>query len=98
MSSYVMLFKFSDQGIQKVEESPARVEAARRLCRELGGEVKHFYGLMGRYDTLFVLEAPDDQTAARIGAAIGKQGNVRGETLRAFPEDEYRQILSKLPG
>jgi uncharacterized protein with GYD domain len=97
MASYVMLFSFTGKGIEHLEESPARVEAAKNICRELGGEVKHFFGLMGRYDTMFVLEAPDDAAAMKMAAAICKKGNVRSETLRAFNEDEYRDMLSGLP-
>jgi uncharacterized protein with GYD domain len=97
MASYVMLFNFTAQGIEKLKESPARVDAAKKLCRDLGGEVKQFFGLMGRYDTMFILEAPDDETAVKIAAAIGKRGNVRSETLRAFTETEFRQIVSALP-
>jgi uncharacterized protein with GYD domain len=97
MSSYIMVFSLTTEGTAKVEESPARVEAAKGVCRELGGEVKQFFGLLGRYDTMFVLEAPNDETAAKIAAAISKQGNVRSETWRAFTETEYGQILSGLP-
>lgn len=97
MASYLMLFKFSIQGIENISKSPDRVEAARRLARELGGEVTQFYGLMGRYDTMFILEAPDDETATKISAAIGSLGNVHVETMRAFSDSEYREILSGLP-
>jgi uncharacterized protein with GYD domain len=96
MSSYVMLFQFTGRGMENVHESPDRVEAAKRISRELGGEVKQFFAMLGRYDTMFILEAPDDATAAKISAAIGKQGNVRAETFRAFSESEFRQIVSGL--
>ena len=98
MSSYVMLFNLTSQGIERLEESPARVDAAKRVARELGGEVKHFFALMGRYDSMFILEAPNDEAAARIAMAIGKQGNVRSETCRAFSEAEYRQLVAGVPG
>lgn len=97
MASYIVLFKLTGRGMENIKESPARVDAAKNLCRELGGEVKQFYGLLGRYDTAFIMEAPNDETAARISAAIGRLGNARGETLRAFTESEYRQMLSALP-
>ena len=97
MASYIMLFNYTAHGLEKVMESPTRVEAAKKLCRDLGGEVKQFFGLMGRYDTMFILEAPDDETAAKIAVAISRRGNVRSETLRAFTETEFRQIMSALP-
>ena len=41
-------------------------------------------------------EAPDDKTVAKLALAIGSGGAVRTETLRAFPEDEYRKIIGSL--
>jgi len=51
---------------------------------------------MGKYDTVLVVEAPDDETIAKLTLAIGSLGNVRTETLRAFTEDEYRKIIADL--
>lgn len=97
MATYLMLFRLTQQGIQKIKESPSRVEAAKQLCRSLGGEVKQFYSIMGQYDSAFLLEAPSDETAAKVALAISSLGNVRTETLRAFTETEYRQIVAGLP-
>jgi len=63
----------------------------------MGAEVKEFYSVMGKYDTVLVVEAPDDETIAKLTLAIGSLGNVRTETLRAFTEDEYRKIIADLP-
>ncbi len=52
---------------------------------------------MGQYDAVVVSEAPDDETVAKLVLMIGGQGAVRTETLRAFPEDEYREIIAALP-
>ncbi len=97
MATYIMLFRFTEQGIKNIKESPARVEAAKQAFRDMGAEVKEFYLVMGQYDTVFILEAPDDETVAKIALAISSLGNVRTETLRAFTEDEYRKIIAALP-
>ena len=52
--------------------------------------------MLGRYDMVVVGEAPDDETVAKLALAIGSGGAVRTETLRAFTEDEYRQIIAAL--
>lgn len=44
-----------------------------------------------------IIEAPDDETMAKLALAIGSQGGIRTETLRAFTEDEYRKITGALP-
>jgi len=97
MATYIMLFRFTRQGIQNIKESPARVEAAKQMFQAMGAKVKEFYSVMGRYDTVFILEAPDDETVAKAALAIGSLGNVRTETLRAFTEDEYKKIVAGLP-
>jgi uncharacterized protein with GYD domain len=97
MATYLMLLRFSQQGIQKIKDGPRRVDAAKKLCRDLGGEVKQFYALMGQYDAALILEAPADEAATKIGLALSSLGNVRSETLRAFTETEYRQIIAGLP-
>ena len=52
---------------------------------------------MGRYDLITISEASDEMAAAKVALAIGSAGNVTTETLRAFTEDEYREIVNALP-
>ena len=59
--------------------------------------MKQFHFLMGQYDSVFTLEAPNDETAAKIALAISSRGNVETETLRAFTETEFKQIIAGLP-
>ena len=97
MPSYVMLFHFTHEGLEHVKQSPDRVDKIKEVFRQNGGKVKDFYLLMGQYDSIFVAEAPDDETIARIALLIEAQGNVRSETHRAFSDAEFRKILSALP-
>ncbi len=97
MASYFVFFRFTERGVKNVRESPARVEAAKKSFRELGATVEAFYALMGAYDTVFIVEAPDDETAARAALATASLGNVRTETVRAFDEDEFKRIVAALP-
>ena len=53
--------------------------------------------VMGQYDMVVIAESPDDETAAKLALAIGSQGAISTETLRAFTEDEYRKIIAELP-
>jgi len=97
MPTYIMLVNWTQPGIEKVKESPARIDALRSLFKEMGGEAKAFYVVMGRYDGVVIAEAPNDETAAKIALAVGAKGTARSETLRAFTEDEFRKIAGSLP-
>jgi len=97
MATYITLVQFTPKGIEKIKESPKRLEMAKEAFQSYGGKIKDFYLVMGRYDVILVSEAPDDETAAKVALAIGSRGAVRTETFRAFNEDQYRNIISALP-
>ena len=97
MPTYIGLYSYTDQGIRDVKNSPARLDAAKQLVAGLGGEIKSFYLTMGVYDIVTVIEAPDDETAAKATLALTAGGNVKGNTLKAFPEADFRNIIAGLP-
>jgi uncharacterized protein with GYD domain len=97
MPTYVILINYTQQGIQNVKESPARLDAAKKAFKAAGGELKEWYLTMGGYDAVVIAEGPNDETAATLALAIAAQGSVRTQTMRAFTEPEYRKLISSLP-
>lgn len=97
MNTYIIFFGFTTQGIENIKQSPTRVEAAKDTVRSLGGEVKAFYGILGsEFDTIFIVEAPDDEAVSKMVLTIATGGNVRTQTHRLFTEDQYRRLISEL--
>ena len=96
MATYIMLANWTDQGIQSAKESPRRLDAAKQVLKDLGGEFKSFFLTLGDYDMIGVFEAPDDTVAAKFILQTGMLGNIRTRTLKAFPEDAYRQLLGSM--
>jgi uncharacterized protein with GYD domain len=96
MPAYVMLASWTDQGMHAIEESPRRIDAARKALEEMGGRILSAYMTMGEYDLVLTYDAPDDAVAARFTLMLGKLGNVRTKSMKAFPEEAYRQIVNSL--
>ena len=96
MSTYILLAHWTDQGIRTVKDSPKRLDAAKAAVKALGGEIKSFFMTMGKYDFVVIYEAPDDAAAARFTLATAQGGNLRSQTLKAFTEGEYREIIGSL--
>jgi uncharacterized protein with GYD domain len=94
--TYISLISFTHQGVTSIKESPARLEAAREAVRPFGAEIRDIYLTLGRYDLVAVVDAPDDTAAAKAMLSIASGGNVTSETLRAFREDEYRDIVGSI--
>ncbi len=97
MPTYIMLNSYTPQGIGNVKQSPARIDALKQVFKANGAEIKQVFLVMGAYDTVLVVEAPDDETCARLSLTIGAAGNVHIETLRAFTEGEFRRIVAAMP-
>jgi uncharacterized protein with GYD domain len=97
MSTYIMLGRFTQQGIETIKEVPTRDAVAEQTIQAMGAELKGLYYVMGQYDFVAIIEAPDDETVAKLVIAIGSLGNVRTETLRAYTGDEFAQIITALP-
>ena len=93
MSTYIMLFNYTDQGLRNIKKSPSRIDAARKAAEELGGKLGDLYLTMGAYDLVAISEFPDDATAATFVLRLGVLGNVRTTTVKAFPENAYRKIV-----
>ena len=96
MATYIMLFHLTGRGVQNIKDSPTRVDTAKEIFRDMGAKVKEFYLLMGHYDMVFIVDAPNYETVAKAALTLDSLGNMRTETLRAFTEDEYRKIIAEL--
>jgi uncharacterized protein with GYD domain len=96
MATYIMLANWTDQGARSVKDSPRRLDAARKVLNEMGGDFKSFFLTLGEYDVVAIYEASDDAVAARFNLQLGMIGNVRTQTLKAFPEAAYREIIASL--
>ena len=97
MPTYITLIKYTQTGVENMKDSPNRLETAKGLYKSMGAELKAFFLAMGSYDAVVISESPDDETTMKLALTIGSAGAIRTETLRVFPEDEYRKIISELP-
>jgi uncharacterized protein with GYD domain len=79
-----------------VKESAKRLDFGKKKLKELGGEIKAFYLTTGPYDMLAVVDVPNDEVLAAHLLWLGSQGNLRTQTVKAFTEDEFRNIVGGL--
>jgi len=96
MPTYISMLRYTQQGISNAKSAPARIDAAKEAYRKAGGELKAIYLTMGQYDLVVIAEMPNDEAVARMALALGAQGNIRSETMRAFTETEFRKIAGSL--
>ena len=96
MVTYVVLAKFTDQGVKAAKDSPKRADAFKQMAKTFGVTVKDIFWTQGRYDIITVVEAPDELSATALNLSLSALGNIRTESLRAFSSAEMMNIVAKM--
>ena len=89
MATYVVLARFTDQGVKNAKESPKRAEAFRQMAETFGVTVKDIFWTQGRYDIVIV-------SATALNLSLSALGNIRTESLRAFSSTDMLKIVAKM--
>ena len=95
MPTYIALLNWTDQGIRAYKDTSKRADAFTAALQKLGAKLVNIYWTIGPYDVVCIIEAPDDETATAALLQLGRAGNVRTTTLRAFGRDEVEGIIAK---
>ena len=93
MPMYAMLSTLGPDGWETVRQHPERILAVRSEVEALGLKVHAQYALMGQYDFLNIIEAPDEEAMANAAIMLAARGTMRTTTLPAIPvEDLIRRL------
>ena len=97
MATYILLMKYTDEGVKNIKDLPRRIQQATEGGEKMGGKVLSLYPVMGEYDYVCIAEFPDDETTMTYSLVLMSLGNVRITTLKAFSPDWLIEIVEKLP-
>jgi uncharacterized protein with GYD domain len=89
LPTYVMLSTLTPEGVQTVKNNPSRIREVNHEVEQLGAKVVAQWALLGRFDFVNIVEAPDDATIARVSLELGSRGTARYESLTAIPVEEF---------
>ena len=97
MPGYISLGKYTQQGLATIKQSPERLKQNKAAMEKMGIRLVGIWWTLGEYDMVAVWDAPDDQSIATILFAMGQTGFSTGQTMRALSEEEFAQVVRKLP-
>ena len=89
MPTFIMLTTLTSEGVQTVKNNPQRIREVNSEVEQLGAVVKAQWSVLGQYDFISIVEAPDETTMARVSLELGSRGTGRYETLSAIPIDDF---------
>ncbi len=93
MPTFVMLSTLTSEGVQTLKNNPSRIREVNKELEQLGARVTAQWAVLGQYDFVNVVEAPDEQTMARVSLELGSRGTTRFETMAAIPIDDFISSL-----
>ncbi|HOP85876.1 MAG TPA: GYD domain-containing protein [Syntrophorhabdaceae bacterium] len=94
MPIYIMMSTLTDEGRKTIKKHPERIEEVNREIENMGAKVLAQYALLGQYDFITILDAPNNESIARISIEMGSRGTVQIMTLPAMPVEEFIEKMS----
>lgn len=95
MQTFVMLSVLGPDGSATLRENPSRIREVNAEVESMGARVKEQYALLGQWDFVTIIEAPDEGTMARIATTLAARGTLKTMTLTAIPVDDFINSLGE---
>lgn len=93
MATFVMLSTIGPDGFATLTHNPARIRQVNADVESMGAKVLHQWALLGQWDFLSVIEAPDELTMSRIATTLAARGTLKTRTMTAIAVDDYIEVL-----
>jgi len=97
MPLYILISTLTDEGRKTIKNNPERVEQVNREIESMGAFVIAQYAVLGQYDFINLIEAPDNQVIARVSIELGARGTVQIMTFPAVPVHEFIESIGAKP-
>jgi uncharacterized protein with GYD domain len=95
MPTYVMLTKLTTWGRKTIKERPERIKEVNKEVEAMGARIVGQYAVLGPYDFVNILDAPDDATISRVAVELGARGTLETMTLSAISLNDFIYNLHK---
>jgi uncharacterized protein with GYD domain len=93
LSEFVVLSRLTAEGRKTLKNKPERLKEVNKEIEKMGAKVLKQYALLGKYDFLTILEAPDNETVATVMVELGSRGSLETTTMAAMNIDDFLKSL-----
>ena len=90
MAVYVMLTNLTEEGRKTLKQSPDRLKEVNKEVEAMGVKILCQYALLGQYDFINILEAPDNKAIAKVALELGARGTLKTMTMAAMLGKEQK--------
>jgi uncharacterized protein with GYD domain len=94
MPIYIMISTLTDEGRKTIKKHPERIEEVNREVENMGAKVLAQYVVLGQYDFINIIEAPNNEAIAKLSIELGSRGTIQIITLPAIPIDDFIEKMT----
>lgn len=91
----MLLSKLTDEGWKTIRERPERIKEVNKELEAFGVKVLNQYAVLGQYDFVNIIEAPDNETVAKISVELGSRGTIHIMSMPAIPIDKFIESIKR---
>ena len=95
MAVYIMLTTLTDEGRKTVKQSPKRIKDVNKEVEAMGVKILSQYALLGQYDFINIIEAPNVEVVSKVAVELGSRGTLQTLTLTAIALDDFITTMEK---
>ena len=95
MAIYVMLTTLTDEGRKTLKGNPKRLKEVNKEVEAMGVKILSQYAVLGPYDFINILEAPDNMTVSKMAVELGSRGTLQTMTMAGMTMSEFIASLKK---
>ena len=87
MATYILLSTLTPEGRKTIKDRPERISEVNKEIEKFGAKVVSQFALLGVYDFITTIEAPNNEAVARLSAELGSRGTIQIVSMPAFSVD-----------
>ena len=93
MPTYVMLTTLTDEGRKTIKNNPERIQDVNKEVEAMGIRIVSQLSLLGPYDFINILDAPDNEAVVKLAVELGSRGTLQTLTMAAMPIEKLIETL-----
>lgn len=95
MALYLMLTTLTSEGRKTLQEKPERIKEVNKEVEKMGVKILQQYAVLGPYDFVNILDAPNNKAVSRVAVELGSRGTIQTITLPIMPVDDFIEAVKK---
>ena len=95
MAKFVMLTTLTDEGRKTIKGNPERIKEVNKEVEAMGAKILAQYAVLGPYDFVNIVEAPNNEAVSKVAIALGSRGTLQTMTMAAMDVDDFVGSLKK---